>query len=249
MDVCFYIFLIGIIFGSFFNVVGIRLPQGKSFLLGRSSCPNCSIPLQWYELIPLISYIKQRGQCSSCSHSVSPIYPIIELLTGCLFLYSYLHFGLGVELLITWLFMSFLIIITVSDLVYMVIPNKLLLCFFSSFLLVRIFIPLEPIYDALFGAIVGYSLIAFIIIISKGGMGAGDMKLLAVLGLVIGSKKVLLTFFIAVWVGAIIGLIFIYRHKGDKKTKIPFAPFLVFGAIISYFYGETIIGMYLATLN
>lgn len=242
-------FVLGTIFGSFFNVVGLRMPQGISFVHGPSSCPACTKPLQWYELIPILSYVLQRGKCTRCHHHLSLIYPFIECTTGCLFVISYIQLGLTSALLPTLLFISFLMIIVVTDLTYMVIPNKLLFLFLVCFIFIHMVHPLQPLYDAIIGTVVGFVLVALIIVISKGGMGAGDMKLLAVLGLVLGTKKVLLTFFIAVCVGAIVGLILMYWYKNDKTTKIAFAPFLALGAVISYFYGTDIIALYLTTLS
>ncbi len=242
------LFLFGIIFGSFFNVVGLRLPKKIPFYHDRSFCPVCKRQLKWYELIPIFSFIIQRGKCRNCSAKISPIYPIIEMLTGLLFAFSYAQIGFQLELIIALLFISMLMIIFVSDITYMLIPNKILLFFLPFFIMLRILAPLTPWYDAIIGAIVGFGLIALIIIVSQGGMGAGDMKLFGVIGIVLGWKKVLLAFFIAAFLGAIIGGILMVVDKVKKKQPIPFGPYIVVGALVSYFCGEQIITFYLSLL-
>ena len=242
------LFLFGIIFGSFFNVVGLRLPKKIPFHHDRSFCPVCKQQLKWYELIPIFSFIIQGGKCRNCSAEISPIYPIIEMLTGLLFAFSYTQIGFQLELITALLFISMLMIIFVSDIAYMLIPNKILLFFLPFLIVLRILAPLTPWYDAIIGAIVGFGLIALIIIVSQGGMGAGDMKLFGVIGIVLGWKKVLLAFFIAAFLGAIIGGILMVVNKVKKKQPIPFGPYIVVGALVSYFYGEQILTFYLSLL-
>src|SRR5699024_3857592 len=126
-------------------------------------------------------------------------------------------------------------ILFVSDMTYMVIPNKILLFFLPFFILMRIISPITPWYDAIIGAIVGFLLIAFIILVSHGGMGAGDMKLFGVLGVVLGLKLTLLSFFMAAFLGALIGGIFMLVKKIKRKEPIPFGPYIVCGTLLSYF--------------
>ncbi len=240
-------FIFGCVLGSFFNVVGLRVPKKIPFHNDRSFCPTCNQQLSWYELIPVFSYIIQRGKCRNCSVKISPLYPITELATGCLFAFSYIQIGLKLETITILLLISMLMIIFVSDIAYMIIPNKILLFFLPLFLIIRIFIsPLEPWYDALVGAVVGFLLIAIIILVSKGGMGAGDMKLFGLLGIVLGWKQVVLTFFLAAFLGAMLGGILLMTNKVKKKQPIPFGPYIVAGSFISYFYGEQLLTFYLS---
>lgn len=244
----FALFMLGITFGSFFNVVGIRVPKSIPFHKDRSHCPTCDKQLNYYELIPLLSYLIQAGKCRKCQTPISFIYPLIELLTGLLFAYAYFHFGMQLELVVALIFISLLMIVFVSDMYYMLIPNKVLLFFLPILIVARIFVPLDPWYDALFGGVVGYVLIAIIILASKGGMGAGDMKLFGVIGLVLGWKLTLLTFFLAAFFGALIGGGLMLLKRVNRGEAIPFGPFIVFGALISYFHGEKLIGLYIAFL-
>lgn len=242
------LFIFGTVFGSFFNVVGIRVPKKISFHNNRSYCPHCERQLQFYELIPVLSYVLQRGKCRTCRTNISIVYPFVELSTGLLFASAYMYFGLQLELIVALLFISLLMIIFVSDIYYMLIPDKILLFFLPLFIIARIFIPLDPWYDAVLGAVLGYVLLAIIIIVSKGGMGAGDMKLFGVIGFVLGWKLILLTFFLAALFGALIGGALMAMKKVKRKEPIPFGPFIVLGAIISYFYGNTLIDYYLSLL-
>src|SRR5699024_6455906 len=205
--VWFVFFLLGLVFGSFFNVVGLRVPIGISFVSGRSHCPTCYHRLHWLDLIPVLSFCWQKGTCRYCQAPVSVIYPAMELLTGVLFAYGYVKIGLTVELATALLLVSMLVIITVSDIAYMVIPNHILLFFLPLLFTFRLISPLDPWYDAFLGAVVGFVIIALIILISKGGMGAGDMKLFFVLGIVLGWKNILLTLFIAALLGSIFGVL------------------------------------------
>jgi|SRR5690625_934922 len=238
-------FILGTVFGSFYNVVGLRLPRKQSFHSGRSHCPSCKKTLLWYELFPVLSYLIQRGKCIRCKTKVSLIYPFIELMTGILFAFSYWHLGFQLELMTALLLMSMLMIIFVSDITYMIIPNKVLLFFLPFFVVLRIVEPLNPWYDAVIGGIVGYTLIAIIIIVSKGGMGAGDMKLFGVLGIVLGLYSTLLTFFLSSLFGAIVGLILKMMNKVKKQQPIAFGPYIVVATVITYFYGREIIQLYL----
>lgn len=238
-------FLLGVIFGSFFNVVGLRSPKNIPFIQYPSHCPHCNETLRWYELIPLLSFLWQQGTCKNCQARISPMYPIIELVTGILFVYSYFHIEFQIELITAFLFISLLVIITVSDVAYMLIPNKIILFFLPLLIISRIISPLTPWYDMIIGAVVGYTTIALIIVLSRGGMGAGDMKLFFILGIVLGWKEILFTLFLASLLGACIGLILRFLQKVGRRQPIPFGPYIALAAIISYFHGDALISAYL----
>ena len=236
--------LYGLLFGSFFNVVGLRFPAGQSIVRPRSACPKCDHTLTARELIPVLSYMMQRGKCRVCRTGISPLYPLTELATALLFLYAYLSFGLTAEFFIGILFISLLLIITVSDLAYMIIPDKILLFFAALFIIGRVFWPLSPWWDSLLGAAVGFFLLLLIAILSKGGMGGGDIKLFAVIGFVIGMKAVLLTFFLSCAFGAFIGLFLLFFGIVKRGKPMPFGPFIAVAAISVYFYSDRIIVWY-----
>lgn len=243
-----YLFLVGIIFGSFFNVVGLRIPNHESIVKPRSACPTCRRTLTPLELIPIISYIFQKGKCRHCNKKISPIYPIIECITGFLFCVTPFFTGWSGETIVAVTLISLFIIIIVSDITYMMIPNKILAFFIILFVIERAFVPLEPWWDSFAGAVIGFGILSLIVIISKGGMGGGDIKLFAVIGYAIGAKSMLLSFFFSCFLGAIIGMAFIATGKVEKGQPIPFGPFIGIGTLTAYFFGEQIIEIYMQFL-
>src|SRR5699024_3455126 len=154
--------------------------------------------LSWFELMPIFSYVLQKGKCRHCHTSISIIYPIIELCTGFLFLFEYIYIGWNFELIVIMLLISLSIIVIVSDLRYMIIPNQILLFFIPLFLIASIIQPLDPWHDTIFGEIGALVIIGLIIIASQGGMGYGDLKLLMLLGFVLGFKKMIIAFMLAI---------------------------------------------------
>jgi leader peptidase (prepilin peptidase)/N-methyltransferase len=172
----------------------------------------------------------------------------MELLTGILFVLSFRLYGFDLELLVALTLVSLLVIIVVSDLAYMIISDVVLLFFAVLFIVERMFIPLTPWWDSLFGAVVGFCLLLFIAFISKGGMGGGDIKLYGVLGIVLGWKLVLLSFFLATLLGAVIGLLGMAAGKVKRKNPIPFGPFIAAGTLGAYFYGMEILDWYFTFL-
>ncbi|TFE01023.1 prepilin peptidase [Jeotgalibacillus salarius] len=238
-------FLYGTIFGSFYNVVGLRVPKKQSISYPGSACPQCGHQLKWYELIPVISYLLLKGKCKSCRLKIPIKYPAIELFTGLLFAYSFYYFGFTGELFVSLIFVSLLMIITVSDIEYMIIPDRILLFFGVMMVALRILIPLSPWWDAFAGAAAGFVLLLLIGIISRGGMGGGDIKLYAVIGLVLGVKLTLLSFFLATFIGTAAGLYAIYVKKKSRKEPVPFGPSIAIGALIAYFWGEIFITSYM----
>ncbi|ALX48357.1 prepilin peptidase [Lentibacillus amyloliquefaciens] len=237
-------FLLGMIFGSFFNVVGLRAPQKRSFASDRSICPHCKNQLSWYELIPILSYLFQLGKCRHCRSAISIMYPVIELITGLLFAFSYIKLGFQVELVTALLLMSLLVIIFVTDMKYMLIPNNVLLFFLPLLIFTRIINPLDPWWSSITGALSGMVIIAIIILASRGGMGGGDMKLFGILGIVLGFDKTLLTLFLSCVLGAVVGLVLLLTKVIDRKQAVPFGPYIVTAAVVAYFYGESLLGWY-----
>ncbi|MEW9053307.1 MAG: prepilin peptidase [Neobacillus sp.] len=242
-------FVYGLLLGSFFNVVGLRVPLKKSVVSPRSSCSTCGHQLKGYELIPLISYLLQKGKCRGCQSRISPIYPFFELLTGILFATAPLVIGWSGELVVALTLISMFIIITVSDIHYMIIPDKILIWFAGIFLLERIFIPLTPWWDSLLGAVTGFTLLLIIALVSKGGMGMGDVKLYALLGFVLGFKLVFLSFFFSTLFGAVIGGLALLFKIVKRKQPIPFGPFIAAGTLTAYYWGSDLIDLYLQFLN
>ena len=137
-------FIFGSVFGSFFNVVGLRIPKGESIVQPPSHCTNCNRQLTALDLIPIVSWLFLRGKCGGCKTEISIIYPAIELAAGLLFAFTYVRLGFSYELIVGLLFISMLVIITVSDFAYMIIPDKILIFFGIFIVLARVFSPLNP---------------------------------------------------------------------------------------------------------
>ncbi|MBT2656833.1 prepilin peptidase [Bacillus sp. ISL-18] len=243
------ILLYGFTLGSFYNLVGLRVPIKKSIVYPRSECPNCKHQLKFYELIPLVSYIIQGGKCRGCQSRISPIYPVIELLTGILFMIALLTVGWSGELIVALTLISMLMIIAVSDIQYMIIPDKVLIWFAMIFLLERSIWPLIPWWDSILGALTGFLLLLSIALVSKGGMGYGDVKLYALLGFVLGVKLVLLSFFLSTLFGAVIGGLALLLKFVKQRQPVPFGPYIVAGTLSAYFFGSEIINIYINFLN
>jgi prepilin signal peptidase PulO-like enzyme (type II secretory pathway) len=238
------IFITGILFGSFFNVVGLRVPMHESILYPPSHCPGCKKKLKPWDLIPILSFLFKKGRCTYCQKRISPIYPIIEALTGVLFVIAFFQYGLSWQFVYVILFISLFMIITVSDIFYQIIPDKILLPFFVVFLLFLFFMPQFQIGSHLLGMILGFVIFYLIAVVSNGGMGGGDIKLFALSGLVLGTPLLFLSILLATVSGSIYGLLFILFKGGNRKSKIPFGPFIAAGCLIAILWGERILNWY-----
>lgn len=242
-----YITLLGLILGSFYNVVALRVPAGESISHPPSHCTGCGTRLKAKDLVPVFSWLASRGRCRHCGAKVSVLYPLGELATGLLFLWSYLEFGLTVRGVTAIMLSSLAVIVTVADLRYMLIPNKVLL-FFAPLLLVLTLLNVEgPVWLYLLGTFVGGGII--IPFVWFGGMGMGDFKLFALLGLVIGFPGVLLAFFVACLLGTLFGGTMQLTGVIKRGQPVPFGPWLTAGALIAYGYGSKIISGYLSLIH
>ncbi|MFK2824532.1 prepilin peptidase [Bacillus sp. B190/17] len=245
----FIFFLYGLVFGSFFNLVGIRVPVGRSVMTPRSMCTACNHLLTARELIPVVSYVWQNRSCRVCCSPISPLYPFVEIITACLFAFAYAKFGFQLPLLKALTLISLLMIIFVSDIVYMLIPNKILLFFTYLFLIQWIFLPASMKMDVLLAGVMGGGLLILMAAVCKGGIGGGDIKLFILLGFVLGLKEFLVTFILSVWLGALGGLLGMMLGKVKRGQPFPFGPFIVVAALLVLFYGEFIFTFYLSLFH
>ncbi|MGE7836812.1 prepilin peptidase [Viridibacillus arvi] len=243
-----FFFIFGLVFGSFFNVVGLRVPKGESIVRPPSHCTNCQRQLTVRDLVPVLSFLFLKGKCRNCDAKIHWVYPLMEFLTALLFALAYLELGLKPELIIALLFISLLIIITVSDIAYMLIPNKILLFFGALLVVGRIFIQSDPWWDSIVGAFGGFLILLLVAILSKGGIGGGDIKLFFIIGLVLGIFSTLLALFLAAVIGLVTGVVLLIYRKQGRKTPIPFGPSIAVASIIAYFYGEQILEWYMNLL-
>ncbi|WCK53649.1 prepilin peptidase [Aneurinibacillus sp. Ricciae_BoGa-3] len=243
-----FFFLYGLILGSFFNVVGLRLPKKESIISPPSHCTNCNTRLTARDLIPVLSFFINGRKCRTCKTPISPIYPVMELITGILYAALYYTYGFTWELLMALLFASMLVIITVSDLAYRIIPDKVVFPFFGVFLILRFFIhPTESFISHLIGMVLAFGIFLLIAIISRGGMGGGDIKLFAVIGLYFGYPLLLLTILLSTLLGSIYGILLIVTKGAGRKTEVPFGPFIALGSLCALFWGSDIIDWYVRT--
>ena len=236
MEILF--FITGLIFGSFYNVVGLRLPNGESIIKPGSHCPKCNHKLSWYENIPVLSYIFLKGKCKNCKQKISFIYPAIEILTAILFTANYVIFGLTYECLIGVILSSLVSIIFVSDSKYMIINDSPLII--SSLLITIIKIINNGLKEALYS--ISSGLLIFIIVyllmflgnflFKKESLGGGDIKLSFVAGLSLGPALgifyIVLASFLAFPYAMYISV------KGDEGM-LPFGPFLATSMLLLYF--------------
>ncbi|WP_338788988.1 prepilin peptidase [Metabacillus sp. FJAT-53654] len=239
----------GLLLGSFYNVVGLRVPKNQSIVTPRSACPRCRHTLSAVELIPVVSFLLQRGKCRKCGIRISPLYPFVELMTGLLFMVSPMIVGWGYELMIALTLISLFMIILVSDISYMIIPDKVILFFLVLFIVERVLYPLAPWYDSIIGGAVAFSLLLLIAYVSKGGMGGGDIKLFGLLGIALGLKLVLLAFFLSTLIGTIDGIRRILLGKYKKREPVPFGPSIIAGTLLAYFFGDSIIWWYFSLIG
>ncbi len=243
-----YLFLIGLSIGSFLNVIIDRLPAGESIWLGRSHCDNCRKTLNWYDLIPVVSFIILQRKCRQCHKKISWQYPLIEISTGFLFLFTYVSMmqitgtGFIVPHLIYYLALSgSLLAILVTDLKYRIIPDQILIFLTVISLIYQSVYFQQLIMGNLMSGIISLLFFLMLVIITRGrGMGLGDVKLAFVMGLMLGFPKIIVALYLAFLTGAVVSLILILIHKKSMKSTIAFGPFLVCATFFSLFFGTTL---------
>jgi prepilin signal peptidase PulO-like enzyme (type II secretory pathway) len=235
IELSIFMFVIGTILGSFYNVVGYRLPKGESIVSPPSHCPKCGKRLTPIELIPILSYIIQKGKCRHCNSHISLFYPIFEALTGLLFVLAYLSYGLTPQLIIVLTFISVMIIIVVSDYNYLIISDEVLITFaIILFLEILLINGLKPALLSLLNGL-GASVTMYLLkklgdfLFKKESMGGGDIKLLFIFGMVLTYPIAILSIFVGSVIGLPISLVIAHKNKNDI---IPFGPFLAAGATI-----------------
>lgn len=257
-----YVFIVGACVGSFLNVLIDRLPRNESIVKTRSHCDHCRRKLAWIDLIPVFSYLLLNGKCRHCRSSISIQYPLIELLTGSVFIItSFYFFDQGfkvhdsiftgaISLIYLLFIVSSLVVIFFTDLKYGIIPDKIVysgvFASFLYFILNANFLVLSNLLSAIF-AFAFFFLVY--IITHKKGMGFGDVKLVFLLGLFLGFPKIIVALYVAFLAGAAIAIVLIItKRKKFFRDTIPFGPFLVLGTITALFLGDLIIKNYMAFL-
>ena len=267
--------ILGLLVGSFLNVVIYRLPEmmkrswlqqcaelrgetvealpALNLFTPRSTCPHCGHKISAWENIPIISYLVLRGRCSRCHARISPRYPIIEALTALMSGFVAWHYGYGFVAFAALIFVWSLIALAVIDLNTQLLPDDITLPLLWIGLLVNINQGFTDIQAAVIGAIAGYLSLwsiywCFKLITGKEGMGYGDFKLLAAIGAWLGWSMLPVVILLSSLVGALVGIGLILAAKLNRNIPIPFGPYLVGGALIALFWGEELVHIYLGLL-
>ena len=240
------IFIFGLVVGSFANVCIHRLPKKESIVFPVSHCISCSAPVRPFDNIPVISYLILGGKCRNCKENISAMYPIIEVITGLLLLAGLFKFGLTFDFLIYTIVAPTLVIISTIDIEHQIIPDVIILPGIVLGLAAGSYS--IGYVDSILGFFLGGGLFYFLAALSKGGMGGGDIKYIAAAGALVGWEKVLLIIFIAAFLGSIVSIFQIALRKKSRKSLIPFAPFLSVATLITLFYGNLLIKLYLEGL-
>lgn len=239
MLVIIYLFLIGSVLGSFFTLVGMRAPIGKSIVKPRSHCEKCNHVLKWYELIPIVSYLIQNGKCRECKIKFSIVYPLIEIMTGNLFALSYIYFGFGYNFFVTIILGCLMVLILVSDFKYMIILDTPLIV--SIVLIIALKWYYFSLYEVVFSLICGLIIFAFMLLVKflgdkafkRDSMGGGDIKLSFIFGLALGIKFS----FMALIFGSFLAFPYaLYNMGTSKEAEIPFGPFLAMGLFLAFVF-------------
>ncbi|HED24710.1 MAG TPA: prepilin peptidase [Firmicutes bacterium] len=257
-----FIFLLGLCFGSFLNVVVYRLPQGQSLLSPPSSCPSCGNRLGAVDLIPLLGYLLLKGRCRFCGEKISPRYPLVELAVGCLFLAIFINFKLTIDAFFYLTLLFILLGTALIDFQHRIVPNTLIGAGLAAGLVLFLIstaarylswsgraVLSVSFVDSILGALVGTLIILVIILVSRGGMGAGDMKLMALIGFFVGLRGTAVVLLLGFIFGALVGITYMIMGRVGRKDALPFAPYLALAALCQVFWGDQIWEWYINLLS
>ncbi len=241
--ISFYLFLGGLILGSFLNTCIHRLPRGESIVAPASHCPNCGQRLGWLDLIPLAGFFLLRGRCRYCHKAISWRYPLVELVLGLLLVFFYFFLDSGMFLTAT-VVAALLVVVTCTDLEQGLIPDAIVLPALGTGILFSLVSPSITLANSLAGALLGGGVLVAVALLSRGGMGGGDIKLLAALGAWLGPRQVLLILFLSFFLGGIGALGLLLLKIKARRDAIAFAPYIAAAVFITLFWGEMLYDWY-----
>jgi len=247
-----FAFLYGMILGSFTNVCIYRIPENKSLWAPPSTCPGCGYLLKWYDNIPVLSYILLGAKCRKCKAKISIQYPLVEMFTGFLVALIYLKMGLSYDMIFLPAIIVVLITIAAIDYKTMIIPNGTIITLIiigGLYTAARLIFPQEFVLsitwlEALIGFFAASLPLFLVAVLSKGGMGGGDIKLMAAAGLFLGWKYILVAMIAGSLIGAIVSLTLIAFKIKKRKDMIPFGPFLCLGILLAAALGPDLVQWY-----
>lgn len=259
------LFLLGLVVGSFLNVVIYRTVHGDQFVSGRSRCPHCSHVIAWYDNIPLLSFILLGKKCRSCHKPISWTYPVVEVLTGLLFVwwfvigFTFFQLSIAPFVLIQplfWLFVgAVFIVIFFADLLYYIIPDSMVASLTIAALSYRIalthvgvFNPVDFTNTVIGAASLSLGLFALFVLTKGRGLGFGDVKLMFPLGLLMGWPSMLAGIWLSFVIGGVVGVMLLVSKKKSFGQIVPFGPFLLVGTMLALWQGDLLIQWYLGFL-
>jgi leader peptidase (prepilin peptidase) / N-methyltransferase len=243
------IFIFGLIIGSFCNVAIYRLPQGKSIITPGSRCPSCTASIRPWDNIPVLSFLFLRGQCRACKEPISLRYPSVELISGMLYVLLWFKYGLSIPFAVYAALTSTLLTVALIDYDHKIIPNIITLPGIIIGLGLSLWaLPITPV-ASLLGILVGGVFFYLIALVSKGSMGGGDIKLIAMIGAFLGWQGAFFTILSGALLGSLVGVTLMVLGKKGRKDKVPFGPFLSIGAILFILWGDDLIHWYLSLLS
>ena len=242
--IAIYIFIIGTIMGSFFNVVAHRLSNNESIIKPGSHCESCQHLLKWYELIPIISFLIQGGRCRQCHTKLSWWYPLIEIITGLFYLFSYLYFGLSPDFFISLVISSVLVITCITDFNYLILLDEPLVI--GSILIIIITLITSGLVDTLIAILSGLLLFFFMLLVKilgdkafkRESLGGGDIKLSFFIGLSLGYKLAFVNLVLASFLTLPIAFYYLVKYK---DREVPFGPFLIISNFIIFVLASPIL--------
>lgn len=246
MVIVIFALIIGLCIGSFLNVCIYRIPKEEKVSFPPSHCTSCGYNLKFFDLVPVLSFIALKGKCRKCKEKISIKYPIVELTNGIIYLGLYLKFGYTLDFFKYALLTSLLLVIGIIDLKTKYVYRSTTITGAISgtiFLIFNWIITKEFPLNYFLGAIIGFTII-YIIVIVTGGMGEGDIEILAICGLFLGTKNIFLVLFLSFIFGGIISIILLIRKQKGRKDEIAFGPYIVLGAFVTIFIGDIIIKWY-----
>jgi len=238
-----YIFIIGTLVGSFLNVCIYRLPEGKSVVSPPSACSSCEHRLGFLDLIPILSYVFNRGRCRHCGGKYSAQYPFIELLNGILYLFVFYKYGFTWISVMHCLTLSVLIVVFMIDLRHKIIPDSIIIFGLLYTTIISIMFIDINFLNKLFGLAFGFGLFLLIAIVTN-AMGGGDIKLMGFLGLNFGLTGIIFVTVASFVIGAVVSVGLLASKIATRKDYIPFGPFIAVAAVIYIFWGKEIINLY-----
>lgn len=249
-----FLFMLGLLIGSFLNVCIYRMPKDESIVSPPSHCGSCNHRLGPRDLVPVLSWVFLKGRCRYCGAAISPRYMLVELLTGGLFVFLGTHYGLSGELFFMLVFAALFVAIFFIDLDHSIIPDELVIAGFintAAYLGWLHFVEETPVslLDHGLGFLIGGGLYLFLAIITKGGMGGGDIKLMAMLGLWLGTGGVLWVVLLSSNIGAVVSLLLMALKIKSRKDFIPFGPFIVVSALFVMLYQSQMTGWLFGLYN